>query len=148
MAELINFLKMTKPKNKIEAIRNSRNLSRVYVASKLGITSTMLGYLESGKRQLTEKYITNLSTVLNCSKAQILGDELDDSINYNIKDKYIQDTNEIISEIDHEGKLTDEGRAILFRKIYKLVHDFNELVDGKKEFLSHIKKVLQTNDSQ
>lgn len=139
---------MTKPNNKIEAIRKSRNLSREYVASKLGITTVMLGYLERGKRQLTEKYINDLSSVLECSKSQILGETLEDSENYSIKDKYVRDTQDILTEIDHDGKLNDEGRAILFRKIYKLVHDFHELADGKKEFIDHIKKVLQADDTQ
>ena len=33
-------------------------------------------------------------------------------------------------------------------KVYKLVHDFYELPNGKKEFISYIKKALETENEE
>lgn len=144
--------------NKIKEIRELRGVSRKDLAAKIPITTAMLGYLEKGTRSLTEKYLIKISEILNCTKAQILGEQpleglesakQDFEKKYLIKGDYIIASIDIINEITDPEDLTKEGREELFSRVYKLIHDFHELPSGKEGFLNYIKTSLkQPNDKK
>ena len=137
--------------NKIKQIREIRGLSIKEAAKRIGITGSMLGLLEKGQRTLTEKYIKDLSNILNCSKAQLLGDEsIDEELGkvYPLKEKYIEVAVEIVNKITEPEDLTKKGRGKILTDVYKLVHDFYELPAGKKEFFDFIKTEMNKLDDK
>lgn len=142
--------------NKIKEIRELRGLDRKDLAPKIPITVAMLGCLENGTRSLTEKYINKISEILNCTKSQLLGEQPIEGLEKNkesekkyvIKEEYISASIDIIDSITDAEELTKEERVEILGKVYKLVHDFYELPNGKKEFISYIKKALETENEE
>lgn len=61
--------------NKIREIRKIRRLSQKELAEIIGTSSVNISYLEIKKRGLSEVWIEKLSKALNCTKAQLLGDQ-------------------------------------------------------------------------
>lgn len=61
--------------NKIKEIRKIRHLSQKELADIVGTTSVNISYLEISRRGLSEKWIEKLSKALNCTKAQLLGEQ-------------------------------------------------------------------------
>ena len=137
--------------NKIKEIRELRGLSKKDLALQIPITPMMMGYLESGARSLTEKYINKISELLKCSKAQLLGEQPLDVLENNkqlekkyiIKEEYISASMDIVNDMTDSEDLTKEARAEILSRVYKLVHDFYELPDAKKEFINYIKTQLE-----
>jgi transcriptional regulator with XRE-family HTH domain len=67
---------------KIRFLRDSKNWSQEYVASKLNITQTAYSKLESGQTKLTTERINELAELFDVSKDYFLSNELP-VVNYN-----------------------------------------------------------------
>jgi transcriptional regulator with XRE-family HTH domain len=67
---------------KIRFLRDSKNWSQEYVASKLNITQTAYSKLESGQTKLTTERIEELAALFEVSKDYFLSNELP-MVNYN-----------------------------------------------------------------
>lgn len=61
--------------NKIKEIRKIRGLSQKELAKMIDSTSVNISYLEISKRGLSQKWLDKLSKALNCTKAQLLGEQ-------------------------------------------------------------------------
>ena len=61
--------------NNIREIRKIRRLSQKELAEIIGTSSVNISYLEIKKRGLSEVWIEKLSKALNCTKAQLLGEQ-------------------------------------------------------------------------
>lgn len=61
-------------KNKIRHYRKQAGLSLEQVAEAAGTTNQMVGYLERGQRQLTQKWMERLAPVLGVAPADLMGD--------------------------------------------------------------------------
>lgn len=62
-------------KNALYRIREQRGLTQKDIAEAVGTTANQISRLESGVRKLSPEWIDRLSLVLNCSKAELLGEE-------------------------------------------------------------------------
>lgn len=60
--------------SRLKEIRKIRNLTQKELADLVGTTSVNISYLEI-RRGLSEKWLDKLSKVLNCTKAQLLGEQ-------------------------------------------------------------------------
>jgi len=64
-----------KNKNALYQIREQRGLTQKDIAEAVGTTANQISRLESGVRKLSPEWIDRLSKVLNCTKAELLGEE-------------------------------------------------------------------------
>lgn len=58
--------------NNIKKIRLDRGLSQEELGRRIGASKQMVGRLESGKRQLTQRWIESISNALECHPAELL----------------------------------------------------------------------------
>ena len=63
-----------KNKNALYQIREQRGLTQKDIAEAVGTTANQISRLESGVRKLSPEWIDRLSKVLNCTKAELLGE--------------------------------------------------------------------------
>lgn len=61
------------PENKIKQIRELKNLSQEFIASKLGITTRAYSKIETGETQLSIKRLNEISSILEVPPLEILG---------------------------------------------------------------------------
>jgi transcriptional regulator with XRE-family HTH domain len=59
--------------NRIKELRKARNLTQEQLAELLGTTDATIQRLESGKRQLTERWAAQISTVLGVDVTEVFG---------------------------------------------------------------------------
>ncbi|MFN3523375.1 MAG: helix-turn-helix transcriptional regulator [Phenylobacterium sp.] len=64
--------------NRLQSIREARGLSVAELARRVGVTPQEIGYLETGKRQLTVTWLKRLAAVLDCAPWSIVTDETSD----------------------------------------------------------------------
>lgn len=56
-------------------LRQKKGLTQKDVAGAIGTTANQISRLENGERKLAPKWLERLSKVLNCTKAELLGEE-------------------------------------------------------------------------
>lgn len=62
-------------KNALFKIRKKLHLTQKDVAERVNATPGQIYFLESGERKLSPEWLDRLSKALNCSKAELLGEE-------------------------------------------------------------------------
>lgn len=56
-------------------LRQKKGLTQKDVADAIGTTANQISRLENGERKLAPEWLERLSKVLNCTKAELLGEE-------------------------------------------------------------------------
>jgi transcriptional regulator with XRE-family HTH domain len=59
--------------NRIKELRQSRNLTQAQLAEMIGTTDATIQRLETGRRQLTERWAVQISTVLGVDVSEVFG---------------------------------------------------------------------------
>lgn len=62
-------------KNNIYLLRQKKGLTQRQIAEAIGTTATQISKLENGERKLAPEWLERLSVALNCTKAELLGEE-------------------------------------------------------------------------
>lgn len=62
-------------KNALFKIRKKLHLTQKDVAERVNATPGQIYFLESGERKLSPEWLERLSKALNCTKAELLGEE-------------------------------------------------------------------------
>ena len=61
-------------------LRQKKGLTQKDVADAIGTTANQISRLENGERKLAPEWLERLSKVLNCTKAELLGEEPTETI--------------------------------------------------------------------
>ena len=64
-----------KTKTALYKIRKARGLSQRQLAAAVNTSNQQISALENGERKLAPEWLERLSKVLNCTKAELLGEE-------------------------------------------------------------------------
>lgn len=67
-------MKEISQKTALYQIRKSRNLTQRQLAELINASTQQISQLENGDRKLAPEWLDRLSKVLNCSKAELLGE--------------------------------------------------------------------------
>lgn len=68
------FMKKASEKTPLYELRKKRGLTQKQIAEALGTLPTQISKLENGERKLAPEWIERLSKVLDCTKAELLGE--------------------------------------------------------------------------
>lgn len=71
----ILLMKKNYKKMPIYNIRLARGLTQKDIAEAIGTTANQVSRLENGERKLAPEWLERLSKALNCTKAELLGEE-------------------------------------------------------------------------
>ena len=138
-------------KNNIKTIADIKGIKMSSLASRLNISNSYMSNIASGRNEIQPKLLEKLSSILNCSKDQIMGlEDISESIySVNIHDfnrNYTKITLDIIDEIcDKYGmSFNNEELSTIINDIYKIVTKFlSEDFDRKQMF-----NIMQENQKK
>lgn len=68
-------MKKISEKTPLYALRKKRGLTQKQIADAVGVEPNHISKLENGDRKLSPEWLERLSKVLNCTKAELLGEE-------------------------------------------------------------------------
>lgn len=68
-------MKKNSKKTQVYNIRLARGLTQKDIAEAIGTTANQVSRLENGERKLAPEWLERLSKALNCTKAELLGEE-------------------------------------------------------------------------
>lgn len=143
----------------LHTIRSKKGLSINELAKMIGVSRQLLWKFENGKSTLSENVLSKVAEALNVSVEYLTtGKESAEakkpeqkfnvvsSNDYPIKDEYLGHAMEIVDEmIDHDFHSREEKTHIL-SEVYKLVYDFYENNDDKKDFVKEIEQKMTANE--
>ena len=145
-----NFGKRYKVEHKIKEIRELRGLTQSELADLVGTVKQNIWQIESGRRNLAITQLTKYAKALQCTRAQLLGEEPLDGLEDKIKkpivaakkpesdEKYVEYTVEIADMADSK-KLGEYNKAKISPYIYKIVCNYYKNSD-KDAFLAELEK--------
>ena len=130
------------------SLRVSKGLSINELAKKIRVSRQLLWAFENGKNQISAELLKKIAKTLNAPEDYFLiQNESEQKIEENIpiKDEYLGYAIEIIDEIiDHDFYSRSEKTHIL-HQVYKIVYDFFENNDNKKEFVKDLEQKIVAN---
>ena len=98
-------------------IRKSRHMTMKELGQKVGVTEAAIGYYETGKRLINYEMLLKLSEALDCSVADILGNEKMPTVQQdNGHEKEILDFMQTVDQLDQQNLATLKDIALSLLK--------------------------------
>ena len=88
-------------KTALYKIRKEKGLSQPELAERVGTTTQQISKLENGERKLAPEWIDRLSKALKCSKAELLGEEPQETMTE--REKAFLEMFRNLSELEQDG---------------------------------------------
>lgn len=127
--------------NNLKILRARKGYSLRELAKKIGISAVAINNIENGKVKIADKRIESFCDALECTPEELIGDQKSDykSVNYRIKDEYVQQSMQIVDHINKNFDLSTEERSRYLMDVYKIIYD---LYENNPEKLSLETRVL------